>query len=133
MALYRAFRGLSIGVLFGMAGLAEGLKVRIPMGAPLEQRDDVMNVLRWNQAASGLAEFAKRVPGNLGITDLLPVPVVELTYIPAGLIVLFGFLRLMQGAVFPRRCIRAAGDAAGLLWSPSHGDHLKLSLLFFVF
>jgi hypothetical protein len=35
------------------------------MGAALEQRHDVMNVLRWNQAASGLAEFAKRVPGDI--------------------------------------------------------------------
>jgi hypothetical protein len=76
MALNRAFRGLSVGVLLAVAGLAEGLEVRVPMGSSGAKGNNVMNVLGGNQAASGLAEFAERMPGNVGVADLFPAAVV---------------------------------------------------------
>jgi hypothetical protein len=103
------------------------------MGAAVEQRHDVMNVLGGNEPASGLAEFAKRVPGDVSISDFFPLSAVELSDIFAGLIVRFVFLRGVQRAVFSRRGVGAAGYRAGLFGSPSHGDHLRDILCFFVF
>jgi hypothetical protein len=76
MAIYKPLQGLSVGVLPGVAGLAEGLEVRVPMGAASGDGDDVVNVLGGNQAASSLAEFAKRVLGDVGIANFYPMLVI---------------------------------------------------------
>jgi hypothetical protein len=91
-----------------------------------------MNVLGWNQAASGLAEFAERMPGDVGVADFLPAAVVEAADIPAALIVLFLRLRGVISAVFPRRCVRAAGVTAGLFGFPGHGITSVISIVFCV-